>query len=384
MTHQSSNGADLTPSRLVSGGITRRSALGAGAFGAMWMLAGCGGNGGQPTASQGPLKSPSTKPDKLVVRTWGDPWKKVYAEGPGAAFTQKTGIPVQFDTTDYNEMQAKVRTAVNAGQRPPVDVVLTIETVAFTAGVQNVASPLDTDLVSRFSELNKYGRPRTGSAYANVTSYSQPMVYAPDRVTIANGASINELWKPEYRNRVFVTSGSSQSLLLPVAKSLGINDLTGDLTPVWKRIAELKPNIAASGDEEEFISAVQRRQIDLGITLVASAREVPSLKWRVPSEGATLSFESLYVPAGLPKDVQYYANLFINEVLAPQAQSQLAEALGEVPTHPRSTLPDFMKGDPAFPFTTQEIERYALVVDPELFARNNQRWSAEYASAIAT
>lgn len=363
--------------------LGRRSFLGAGALGAAtFTLTGCGNGGSQPTTSRGPLRRPATKPDKLIVRTWGDPWQTAYANGPAAAFTRRTGIPVQFDTTDYNEMQAKVRSAVNAGQRPPVDVVGTIETSAFTAGVQNLSTPLDTDVVSRFGELNEFGRPSQGSSYVNVTSYGQPMIYASSRLELPEGASIDELWQPQYRGRVFVTSTSAESLLLPVAKSLGISDLTTDLTPVWDRLKELSPSIGASGDEEEFISAVQRKQIDLGVTLVATARSVPGLKWRVPREGATLSFESIYVPAGLPDNVRYYANVFVNEVLSPESQTALADALAEVPTHPQATPPDFMKGDPAFPFTPEEIDRYALLVDPELFARNNQSWSAEYASAI--
>lgn len=368
-------------------GVSRRSVLGAGALGAMSLALGaCGNDGGGSSSgsqpSSGPLTSPSTKPEKLVVRTWGDPWQQAYTDGPAAAFTRRTGIPVQFDTTDFNEIQAKIKAAVNAGQRPPVDVVVTIESSAFIAGVQNLSEPLDTDVVTRFDQLNEFGRPSEGSAYVNVTSYSQPMVYAADRVSIAPGASIAELWKPAYRGRVFVPSTSPEALLAPVAKSLGINDLSADLTPVWERLAELSPNIGASGDEEEFLSGVQRRQIDLGVTLAATAREAEGLKWQVPSEGASLSFEALYVPVGLPSDARYYANLFINEALSPESGTLFAEALGEVPTHPQAEPAAFMKGDPAFPFTPEEMDKYALRIDPETFARNKDGWSAEYVAAI--
>lgn len=364
-------------------GLSRRTLLGASALGAMSLaLSACGNESSSPQTSSGPLKRPTTKPDKLVVRTWGDPWQQAYADGPAAAFTRRTGIPVQFDTTDFNEIQAKIKAAVNAGQRPPVDVVVTIESSAYIAGVQNLSAALDTDVVSRFAELNEFGRPAEGSGYVNVTSYSQPMVYAADRVRIAQGASIAELWKPQYKGRVFVPSTSPEALLAPVAKSLGIDDLSGDLTPVWERLAELSPNIGASGDEEEFLSGVQRRQIDLGVTLAATAREAEGLQWRVPSEGASLSFEALYVPTGLPADVRYYANVFVNEALSPDSGTGFAEALGEVPTHPQAKPADFMQGDPAFPFTPEDMDRYALRIDPEAFARNKDRWSAEYVAAI--
>ena len=76
---------------------------------------------------------PATKPDRLIVRTWGGPWRSSYEAAAAASFTAKTGIPVEFDVTDFNEIQVKVGQAVSAKARPPVDVVLTIETMAYAA-----------------------------------------------------------------------------------------------------------------------------------------------------------------------------------------------------------------------------------------------------------
>lgn len=365
--------------------LTRREVIGAGAVGAAGLLvAGCGGGngGGSAARTTARLAKPATKPRQLVVRTWGDPWAQTYADGPGADFTRRTGIPVRFDTTDFNEIQAKVSQSVKAGRRPPVDVVLTIETSAFTADVQKLSVPLDPAIVTRMAELNPVGRPASGAPYVNVSGYTQPIVYAPSRAQVPRGASIDVLFDPQYRKRLFVPSTSPEALLPPVAKSVGVTDFSGDLSPVWRRLAQLKPNIAAAGDEEEFISGIQRRQFDLGVTLVATAREVKGLKWQVPSEGASLGLEALYVARGLPDDATYYAQVFVNEVLSAASMSRIADALGEVPTHPKATLPGFMRGDPAFPFTAQEIERYTIRIPPETLARNNDAWSAQYSAAL--
>ena len=86
--------------------------------------------GGLPAlASELPME-PATKPERLVVRTWGGPWRTTYADSVAASFTAKTGIPVEFDVTDFNEVQVKIAQSVGAGTRPPVDVVLTIESMA--------------------------------------------------------------------------------------------------------------------------------------------------------------------------------------------------------------------------------------------------------------
>lgn len=365
--------------------LTRREVIGAGAVGAAGLLiAGCGGDGGSSatTSTAGRLTKPAGKPRQLVVRTWGDPWEQTYAEGPGAEFTRRTGIPVRFDTTDFNEIQAKVSQSVRAGRRPPVDVVLTIETSAFTAEAQKLSVPLDPTIVTRMAELNPVGRPTKGTSYVNISGYTQPIIFDPARAQIPEGASIDELFDPKYRNRLFIPSTSPEALLPPVAKALGVTDFSGDLSAVWKRLAELRPNIAAAGDEEEFISGIQRKQFDVGVTLVATAREVKGLQWRVPSEGASLGLEAMYVVQGLPDDVTYYAQEFVNDVIGAKSMSRIADALGEVPTHPEAVLPDFMKGDPAFPFTAEEIDRYALRIPPETLARNNDSWSAEYSAAL--
>lgn len=365
--------------------LSRRTlfAAAAAAAGGVVVLAGCSSEPAAPTGnSSGPLTKPSTKPDRLVVRMFADPWERTYADGPAQAFTARTGIPVEFDLTDFNDMQAKIATALQAGSRPPVDVNLTIETSAYLAGVQNLTATLDPNVLTRFEELSSFGRPKEGSAYVNISGYTYPIVYAADRVDFPEGVSINALWDPAYRGRIFVGSTSTESLLGPLAKSLGIDDLSGDLAPVWQRLAELAPNIGGTGDEEEFISGIQRDQLDAGVILAAVARETDGLQWTVPSEGAAMSFESMYVPRGLPSDVTWYAQEFINDVLDAGAQSAFAEALGEVPTQPAATIPAFMKGDPAFPTTEEEVAQFALLVDPDLFARNNSEWSAQYSAAI--
>lgn len=369
--------------------LSRRSVLRAGLVGTAGLaLAACGGGGGggaqSPTPASGSAGAqvPSTKPSSIVIRTWGDPWQSTYTKGPVASFTQKTGIRVDFDVTDYLQIQTKIRQSLAAGQRPPVDVVLTIESAAYAAAAQKILVPFDTSIVTNFDALTTVGRPADGStSYVNVTSYSQPIVYATDRVSMPSSISWEEIWNPKYKGRLFVTE-TAQSLLLPTAKLLGIDVATDDLTPVWDKIAQLQPNIAAAGDEEAFISGIQRGEFDLGITLAAVAVDVKGLKWIVPNEGITNSFESFYVPRGLPEDVTYYAQVFVNEALGTSAESALAVGLNEVPTNPDATVPSFMQGDPAFPFTEADIQKYALLVDPSLFARNEDQWQSAYSAAI--
>ncbi len=334
-----------------------------------------------PAAADAPQGDPATKPDRLVVRIWGGPWRTTYGEGPAASFTARTGIPVEFDVTDFNEIQVKIRQSVMAGRRPPVDVVLTIEAMAYSAQVQDISMPLDPHILEGRGRLGPIAVPEGATDYVNVSTYSQPIVYDPDRVSFPASISWAEIFEPTYRGELFVTN-TFPSLLFPVAKMLGLDPAEDDLTPAFAKIAELEPNIAATGDEEEFIAGIEAGEISLGITLAATALEIEGLKWIVPEEGAVVSSETLYVPAGLPENVGYWAQVFISEVLSAENQARIAAGIGEAPVNLDAELPDFMRGDPAFPVTAEDIARYGIVVPVEVEARNRDRWQAAYTAAI--
>ncbi len=327
------------------------------------------------------VAEPATKPDRLIVRTWGGPWRTSYAEGPAASFTAKTGIPVEFDGTDFNEIQVKIRQSVSAGQRPPVDVVLTTQPLAFTAQVQGIAADLDPHLLSNLGELSAIAVPDGATGYVNVSTYSQPIIYDPEQVTLPDNISWEELFDSKYAGKLFVTD-TFPSLLYPVAKMLGLDVLTDDLTPAFDKISGLRDSIAAIGDEEEFIAAVEAGEVSIGVTLAATALEVEGLKWIVPDEGIVVQAESFWVPVGLPDDVAYWAQIFVNETLSAANQTRITAGIGEAPVNLKAEIPEFMLGDPAFPITEADIAEYGIVVPVEFQARNVDKWQSAYTAAI--
>ncbi|MFV2038513.1 MAG: PotD/PotF family extracellular solute-binding protein, partial [Paracoccaceae bacterium] len=327
--------------------------------------------------ADGTAAEPAQKPDRLIVRTWGGPWLTTYQQGAAASFTALTGIPVEFDGTGTSELQAKIQQAVRANARPPVDVVLTVGMLAYTAQVQNISIPLDEHILTNLDQLSSIARPEGVTNYLNVASYSQPLVYNPDLVDMPDSISWEEIFDEKYAGKLFLTN-TFASLMHPIARMMGIDPATDDLTPVFEKIATLKGSISATGDEEEFIAGIEAGEVTIGITLAATALEIEGLKWIVPREGAVLGTESFYVPAGLPDNVAYYAQVFINEVISAANQTGIANGIGEVPVNINATIPDFMIGDPAFPFTDADIAKYGIVTPVELDARNNDRWQAAF------
>lgn len=381
--------ADSTFERRVS----RRDVLKGGLFaGAGLVLGACGSKSASTTTPsstasvRGSPRVPATKPDKLIVRSWGDPWSTALGDFPGKAFTAETGIPVQFDLSDHAEVQTKVQLALQAGQRPPVDVVYTIGTLAYTAGVQNLSVPLDPGVVTNFAKLTVAGKPvRTQAGYVNLYTYTYPVIYSKGAVQFDQGMPWSTIWDSKYKQSMHADEVYT-SLLFPVAKILNLDVATSDLQPVWDRIAELRPNIASVGDDTVFIEAMKSHDAKFGLALVGDALALKDggldVGWVVPAEGVALTSDSMYVCQGLPQDVTYWAQVFVNKVIEAQIQSQWCAKVGTVPTNAGASPASFMKGDPAFPFSDEEISKYALLEPIDLAAQNNDKWQSAYRAAI--
>jgi len=355
------------------------------------LLASCGGDelagGGTTETDNGELRVPETKPEKLIVRSWADPFSTAIGESAGQAFTKETGIDVEFDLTDIGEIHTKVQQSIQAGNRPPVDIVYTVGVLAVLGSVQGLAAPLDKRIVTNIDHLTVSGRPlRSPADYVNIYAYTFPIIYAPDRVQLPKEFSWNDLYDPQFRGRIhadYVYSGA----IYPLAKILNVDIESDDLTPVWEKLEELRPNIGSVGADTEFIEAMKAGEVDLGYTLVANALALEdagvNVEWIAPEEGVTLTVDSMYVARLLPEDVTYWAQVFINKVLDAQKQTDLTAALGVIPTNENAEPADFMKKQPeVFPFTDEEINKYALVEPLDVAARNNDEWQAKYNAAV--
>ncbi len=329
------------------------------------------------------LAAAPPKPKQLVVRSWQAPWGTAIEKYAGVPFTADTGIKIVWDYTDPGPLQTKVAAAIHAGSRPPVDMLHTISLFAEQARVQSLAAPLDPKVVTNIANLLPVGR-ALGNAYVNPYTYSFPIVFIKSKANFTHGMSWNELWTPKYKGRLFVPS-IFNILVYPVAKVLGV-PLTGNLDPVWQKIHDLKPNVAATGLDAEFIQGMKAGNFDLAPILVGDGLAVQQagtkVGWAVPKEGATVSADSLYVPRNLPESEAYWAQKFVNYVIDAQNLTKWTAVVATVPTNKHSTPAKFMKGDPAFPYSAEQIKKYGIVEPIPLAAKNNDSWQQNYAAAL--
>jgi putative spermidine/putrescine transport system substrate-binding protein len=375
----------------------RRFMIGSLAAGAGVALAACSSSSSKSSAAASPpssggatgsttaatLAKPTTKPSKIVMRAWGDPYSTALGKFPAAAFTAKYGIPVQFDLTDFPEMQTKVEQAEKAGQRPPVDVVYTVAPHCYAASLRKYAVPLDPTLVTNFTDLSVAGKPDDGTMnWANLYSYTLPVVYRSDLVTFPASISWNNLFEPQYKAK-FTFNLDPNLMVWPIAKLLGLDPAKDDMTPVFDKIKTFKPQMAAIvQNDTQLIDLMNKGQAPLALAIVGDGPSITKGKWIVPNEGVSLSADGVYVPKGLPDDVTYYAQLLINECISPESNTSYCEAISAVPSNSKSTPTASFQGDPAFPFTDEEIKKYAIVINNEVSVKNQDAWVSAFTAAL--
>ena len=256
------------------------------------------------------------------------------------------------------------------------------------ADAQKLASPLDPAVVSNYRRADVAPArlsPAT-PAYVHIYWYSFPFIFATDRIQPPPSISWNDLYDSTYAGRLhadYLYTGA----IYPLAKIVGVDVRTQDMAPVWDKLTQLQPTIGSVGDDTIFIEAMKSGEVDFGYTLAANALALQDAGVAVDlvaaAEGVSVTVDSMYVPKLVPDDVAYWAQTFINTVLDAKQQTDFCGALAAVPTNKTSTPADFMTANPAvYPFTDEEIAKYALVEPLDVAAQNNDDWQAKYNQAV--
>jgi spermidine/putrescine-binding protein len=374
--------------------ISRLEFLGLGAaVGAGLLLPGCGGDDDEGAGTGGSQAAatpttPAKKPDQLIVRAWSGSFQEAMAAGPGTTFTAETGIPIKWDLSDSSVSFAQAQTAIRAGNRPPFDVMWNTSVNGYLSIAQDLLTPLDPEIVTNIKDLNTgIAQPPDGSwGYTGLYGYSVPIMYRSD-ASVGPFETWEDLWDPKYKKSVAMCNVIVCSIST-VAKMVDVDITTPDvdMTPVFDKFAELQPNVARLGDDAAMVQSLSTGQAPIVWGLIADGLAAKAsgapVKWTVPEEGATVDRDVIWVCGNIPDEVAYYGQIFVNHALSADNQFLLADKLGAVPVNLNTKLPEYMVGDPAFPFTTEEVEKYAIVVPTDVLAENNSEWQTQFDQAL--
>jgi putative spermidine/putrescine transport system substrate-binding protein len=367
------------------------------AVAAAMALAACGGDDddGGDGGGGAVTEEPSSKPENLTVRIWAGPLQEGMDEACGKSFTEETGIPIVWDTSDEGAIHTKVNNAIRSGERPPVDVSFQLQTRGYLGGVQDLNVPISPEVAPNLDVVNQsVSKPPElpsddGWEYANVYSFMIPVIIRTDKVQPNEIQSWEDLFDPKWKDSI-EWDAQYASTAFSIAKTIGVEPSADDeasMDPVWEKIATAKPNIAILGDDAASVKALTEGEVAMSIhgvfDKIAAEEAGAPVANVVPDEGALLMGDAVYIHKGIPDESAYYAQVFINECLSTEAQTSLADTQGLIPVNPDATIPDYMAEEPrVFPVTEEQVEASAIVAPIPAMAANQDAWQAAFDEAV--
>ena len=359
-------------------------------------IAGCGSDSTDSTGtSTDATAEPATKPDRLVIRIWSGDQEKLYADTAATKFTEDTGIPIVWDTTDEAVSYAKLNQEISSGQRPSADASFNAQQRAFTNAARGWTIPINPELVPNLSTVTKEtaAPPASGDGagdYVNPYTLSVPFIVRTDLIDPATLKTWDDLFKPELSQSLAVDSIYS-STAFGFAQSLGVDPAQNPpagMDPVWARIAELRPNLAQLGSNADIVTALTTGTVKVAISNTGSGIQAMNagapIALVAPSDGLYVVGDAYYIHKGIPDENAYYAQVFANYILDPEVQSAVADKLGLVPVNPDATVPTYMSDNAAvFPRSAEDLKAVNAIVAPiPLMAKNDEAWQKAFDGAI--
>ena len=253
-------------------------------------LAACGSSSNESassTTSTGVPAEPATKPDRLVIRIWSGDQEKVYADTAAKKFTEDTGIPIVWDTTDEAVSYAKLNQEISSGQRPSADASFNAQQRAYTNAARGWTIPINPELAPNLAKVTaETAAPADKGdgpwSYVNPYTLTVPFIVRTDKIDPATVKTWNDLFKPELSQSLAVDSIYS-STAFGFAQSLGVDpakDPPAGMDPVWARIAELRPNLAQLGSNADVVTALINGSVKLAISNTGSG--IQAMQRRCP------------------------------------------------------------------------------------------------------
>ena len=208
--------------------------------------------------------------DNLVAATFGGTWGEVQKQVLAPYFAKRTGASVSLAVMLATEQIAKLTAA--KGGTPPFDVAILDEGPALDAIDAGLIAKYDPAKSPAFAEL----LPQFQGAYGPaVTMQAIGIAYNPKTVKTPP-TTWDDLWKPEYKGRVGITSLAST---LGLAFLLDVNRLAGgnesNMAPGFAKLRTLLPNLAAvSANFGAHGALFQQGEIDIGVQNFNFAEEL--------------------------------------------------------------------------------------------------------------
>ncbi len=261
---------------------------------------------------------------RLVFATFTGSWEEAHKTVLVPAFRKaNNNADITLDPMLSVDQIAKVTAARN---NPPIDVMLHDPGPALTAIGQDLVDPFPVAQSKHYKDLIPEAQEATGPAiFFQVVG----LTYNPEKIKTPP-TSWRDLWKPEYKGRVGITTLNSTlgtGWLVEVSKMYGGSE--ANVEPGFKAINELKPSLAAVAANPGSLAALfQQGQIDISpgnfnAVQILKARGVP-VEYVSPKEGAIAFKTTIHVVKNSPNKA--LAAALIESAMSPEVQTRLMQS----------------------------------------------------------
>jgi putative spermidine/putrescine transport system substrate-binding protein len=262
--------------------------------------------------------------DELIAATFGGTWATVQKKVLAPYFEKKTGAVVSQSPMLATEQIAKLTAA--KGSQPPFDVAMLDEGPALAAIDAGLIAKYDPSKSPNFADLSPQFKGDFGPA---ITMQAIGIAYNPKTIKTPP-TSWDDLWKPEYKGRVGITSLAST---LGLAFLLDINRLQGgteaNMDAAFKKLKTLLPNLAAvSANFGAHGALFQQGEIDIGVQNFNFAEDLKAkgvpIEFVKVSTGTPGWKTTMHVVKGATKPD--LAHAYIDSQLSPDVQAEMSKS----------------------------------------------------------
>lgn len=274
----------------------------------------------------------------LRITTWGGKWGEIMKGQVLPAFEKAFKCKVEVDSAFpfYPKLLASPRS------KPIYDVFHTNSNEQWAALEQGLIEPKpDPKHVPHLADLYPYA---TSDKIVGVSIFTSAvgLAYRTDKIT-KPPVSWKDFWDPQYagiRGSYVVPANSLGQMLLMFAGKLYGSGMQ-DMDAAFKAFEKLKPvrQVDFTGTMEKILLAgeVSIGELhDSGVYRYNDQNPRPPLAFVAPSEGVLALEQVLAVTQGSDKKELAYA--YVNYMLAPDNQKQLAEAVWYSPSNRKVVL----------------------------------------------
>lgn len=310
---------------------------------------------------------PAAAQDKtLTVMMWGATWERIF-KPLAADFKKETGITLEVvNQTTATEGLAKLQ-ATRA--KPQVDVWFTNESTALRAATdKQLFVPLDPAKIPNIKSLMKGA---SSDMFAALYYGAVGIVYRPDLVPGGKINSWNDLWKPEFKNKVSLPVPTIFPGKMIIVASLLNGGTQTDPDPGIAFLGKVKQNVIFHNADAQARRALAQGELWAVVTTpsaVGALRDQNIPVAMASPKPTPLFFEGMMMVRSGKEDL---AATFINKVLSPEWQRYVTETYNMGPT--RSDVPPSAMFKDAAPKPGD-----AVIVDEEFMNLNIGKWTEKF------